>query len=53
MNNDTSSTQLGYQYSLSKRTTAYAQVGVKRVGATTTTATTNSNGYGVGIAHNF
>ena len=53
MNNDTASTQLGYKYSLSKRTTAYAQVGVKRVGATATAATTNSNGYGVGIAHNF
>ena len=46
-NSDTVATQLGYKYSLSKRTTAYAQYGVKKV------AGTNSQGYGLGVQHNF
>jgi len=46
-NSDTVSTQLGYKYSLSKRTTAYASIGTKKV------AGVNSQGYGAGVQHNF
>ena len=46
-NSDTVATQLGYKYSLSKRTTAYASYGTKKV------AGVNSQGYGAGIQHNF
>lgn len=44
---DAAATQLGYKYSLSKRTTAYAQFGTKKVAGAT------SQGYGAGIQHNF
>jgi len=46
-NSDTVATQLGYKYSLSKRTTAYASYGTKKA------AGVNSQGYGAGVAHNF
>jgi predicted porin len=44
---DAAATQLGYKYSLSKRTTAYAQFGTKKVAGATT------QGYGLGVQHNF
>lgn len=44
---DAAATQLGYKYSLSKRTTAYAQFGTRKVAGTT------SQGYGLGVQHNF
>ena len=38
----------GYKYNLSKRTTAYVNLGNKKVGNAKAT-----NGYGIGVAHNF
>ncbi len=46
-NSDTVATQLGYKYSLSKRTTAYVNYGSKKVAGAT------SQGYGLGVSHNF
>jgi len=46
---------LGYKYLLSKRTTAYVQIGTRNVSAAgfTTANAFKTNGFGVGVQHNF